>query len=120
MIIFNKNEPTYIQIANHIMMRIIKEELKNGEPLDSIRKLGTDYKVTTKTIQKTIKYLDENKIVNRRQSLGVFIDTDIDFVKKKLLIQALEYSNEYIEKLLSIGYTVEEGIKLLEGEIKHD
>ncbi len=110
---YNKNQPIYIQVAQDIIHKILINELSKGDVLDSIRILAKNYKVTTNTMQNTLKYLEENGIIGKRHGYGTFVKITGDKVREIYIEIAKEYAKEYLTSLSGIGITKEEAIKIL-------
>ena len=103
-----KNKPIYIQIAHDLILKILNGEIKKATLLPSVRELSVTYKVTPKTIQAVTKYLDENKIINRKPGVGSVITNELEIVKQLHFKHGLENTKEYLEYMKSLLYSDEE------------
>lgn len=118
---YNKNQPLYIQVAQDIIHKILIKELSQGDVLDSIRTLAKDYKVTTNTMQNTLKYLEENNIIGKRHGYGTYVKTTSAEIREIYIEIAKEHARKYLTSLLDIGISKDEAIKILsEIEVNKD
>jgi DNA-binding LacI/PurR family transcriptional regulator len=61
------------QLRGRILTAILEGRYRPGEPLPSIRALGRMFKVSTRTVQKAIRALREEGVVEARGRKGVFV-----------------------------------------------
>ncbi len=102
MIKLRKDRVAYIQIGNHILKRIATKELLKDNTIGTIRNLASEYQVTTKTIQKTIDYLERIKAITRIQSSGIYTKIEANEAKELLYIEARKITDTYIEEIRSL------------------
>lgn len=119
MIKLRKDQVAYIQIGKHILKRIALGELDEGNKIGTIRSLATDYKVTTKTIQKAVGYLEDREIISRVQSSGLYIQINNEMATKMLYADAVELTEKYIEDLRDIN-NIDNIESLIQGGLKDD
>jgi len=115
-----KNKPIYIQIAHDIVLKILNKEIESATLLPSVRELSVTYKVTPKTIQAVTKYLDENKVVNRKPGVGSVITQDIEEVKRLHYKHGLENTKEYLEYMKTLVYSNKEILDYIKELTKED
>ncbi len=115
-----KNKPIYIQIAHDIVLKILNKQIPTATLLPSVRELSVRYSVTPKTIQSVTKYLDDNKVINRKAGVGSVITNDIDIVKQLHYLHGLENTKEYLEYMKTLLYDKEEIMKYIEVINKED
>lgn len=92
--------PLYEQIKNAIKENILKNKVKEGEQLPSVRTLSKDLKVSILTVKKAYDELEEEGFVESRQGLGTFVagkdsEVKIEEMQKELenhLIEAIKLS----------------------------
>ena len=85
--------PIYEQIKKAIMDQIMNDELKENEPLPSIRALARDIKISVMTIKKAYDELESEGYIKVVQGKGTF-------VSPKNPDSALENAQKEIEKHL--------------------
>lgn len=103
MIVFNNNEAVYIQIAKKIIEQIYTNQIKQNEELDSVRTLSQVYKVTIRSVQNSLDYLEELGIVRKKMGVGVTVIATKADIEKLYEKYALEYAKDFLEKLKTIG-----------------
>ena len=89
--------PLYEQIKNAIKENILKNKVKEGEQLPSVRTLSKDLKVSILTVKKAYDELEEEGLVESRQGLGTFVAGKDSEVKREEMQKELE--NHLIEAI---------------------
>ena len=89
--------PLYEQIKNAIKENILKNKVKGGEQLPSVRTLSKDLKVSILTVKKAYDELEEEGFVESRQGLGTFVAGKDSEVKREEMQKELE--NHLIEAI---------------------
>ena len=82
--------PIYEQIKNAIKENILKNKVKEGEQLPSVRTLSKDLKVSILTVKKAYDELEEEGFVESRQGLGTFVAGKDSEVKREEMQKKLE------------------------------
>ena len=82
--------PLYEQIKNAIKENILKNNVKEGEQLPSVRTLSKDLKVSILTVKKAYDELEEEGFVESRQGLGTFVAGKDSEVKREEMQKELE------------------------------
>lgn len=109
------SKPIYEQIALQIKEHIMKGELKDNDPLPSMRKLAKDLHVSIITTQRAYEELSKDGFIDIVPAKGAFVSIqNKDFI--------IEENRRRIEKLLSDacelakqnGITVEELLQTLQ------
>ena len=62
-IIKQSTKPIYIQIAKHIKMKIISQEIKSGDQLPTVRELAEEAGVNPNTMQRAFSELEHEGMV---------------------------------------------------------
>ena len=70
---FTKNQTIYMQIADHLIEQILREELKAGDKVPSVRELAATTEVNPNTVMRTISYLQEKDIIFNKRGIGNFV-----------------------------------------------
>lgn len=112
--------PIYEQIKNAIISEIMNEELKEDEPLPSIRTLASDIRISVMTIKKAYDELESDGYIITRQGKGSFVaPKNIELAKEqakkdieKHITEIITISNKYninMEEIIEIfKYLMEE------------
>ena len=84
------DSPLYEQIKEQIKDAILKEELKEGDALPSIRAFANDLKVSVLTIRRVYEELEQEGFVNSQVGIGTFVSTsNLDLLRdsKRRLVE---------------------------------
>ncbi len=102
----NSNVPIYEQIKNAIINQIISDELKEDDPLPSIRNLAQDIKISIMTIKKAYDELEEEGYIVTRQGKGSFVASkNTELVREKARKDIEEHILEIID--ISAKFNIE-------------
>jgi GntR family transcriptional regulator len=80
---WNDSQPIYRQIRDRIIAMILDGLLTEGDPLPSVRNVATDSRVNPLTVLKAYQQLVDEKLVEKRRGLGMFINAGA----RELLLQ---------------------------------
>lgn len=72
---WNDNQPIYRQLRDLVVAMILDGVLKEGDPLPSVRNVAAEYRVNPLTVMKSYQQLVEEKLVESRRGLGMFINS---------------------------------------------
>ena len=72
---WNDSQPIYRQIRDRVVAMILDGLLPEGDPLPSVRTVATDSRVNPLTVLKAYQQLTDEKLVEKRRGLGMFINT---------------------------------------------
>ncbi len=71
---FDSNKPIYLQIADRFCDRILREELKAGDRLPSVREYGAEIGVNPNTVARTYETLTDQGVIYNKRGIGFFVD----------------------------------------------
>ena len=71
---WNDNQPIYRQLRDLVVAMILDGTLKEGDPLPSVRAVAAEYRVNPLTVLKSYQELVEERLVEKRRGLGMFIN----------------------------------------------
>ncbi len=71
---WNDNQPIYRQLRDRIVAMILDDVLKEGDPLPSARNVAIKYRINPLTVLKGYQELVDEKLVETRRGLGMFIN----------------------------------------------
>jgi GntR family transcriptional regulator len=74
---WNDNQPIYRQLRDRVIAMILDAELKEGDPLPSVRTVAADYRVNPLTVLKAYQQLADEQIVEKRRGVGMFIKSGV-------------------------------------------
>lgn len=111
--IFAADRPLYLQIMEHIQMKILSGEYGQGERLPSVRELAADAAVNPNTMQKALAELERNGLVFSQRTSGRFI-TDNELLLRNLRRHtARNHAAEFLESMQTLGFDAAQSIALL-------
>ena len=74
---WNDSQPIYRQLRDRVVAMILDAEIKEGDPLPSVRTVAADYRVNPLTVLKAYQQLADEQIVEKRRGIGMFIKTGV-------------------------------------------
>ena len=90
--------PMYEQIKNQIKDAILNNEIKNGEPLPSIRHLATELRVSVITTDRAYDELAAEGLISSVQGKGYFVTLNLERIEEEckfkieqLILQAIDH-----------------------------
>lgn len=91
--------PIYEQIKNQIKDDIVAKQLKEGEPLPSIRALAGDLKISVITTKRAYEELEKEGLIYSVAGKGFYVDNpDTAYLAEKK-VQGLEQQLDAVLKL---------------------
>jgi GntR family transcriptional regulator len=114
---WNDSQPIYRQIRNRVVAMILDGVLKEGDPLPSVRTVAAEYRINPLTVLKGYQQLVDEKLVESRRGLGMFInagarETLLRAEREKFLAEDWPRVHASIQRL---GLTPEELLKAVNG-----
>ncbi|MBY1525276.1 GntR family transcriptional regulator [Clostridioides difficile] len=114
----DNNKPIYIQLVEHLKLKIISGEIKIGSKLETVRALAEDAEVNPNTMQKALTELERQGLVYSQRIKGRFVTDD----KEKIKAMKEEIANVEINTLKitleKLGYDRDEMLKLITENLK--
>jgi GntR family transcriptional regulator len=71
---WNDSQPIYRQLRDRVAAMILDGVLAEGEALPSVRAVAADFRVNPLTVLKGYQQLVDEKLVEKRRGLGMFIN----------------------------------------------
>jgi GntR family transcriptional regulator len=65
--------PIYRQLRDRIVAMILEEALREGDPLPSVRSVAAEFRLNPLTVLKGYQRLVDEKLVEKRRGLGMFV-----------------------------------------------
>ena len=79
---WHDTRPIYRQLRDRVVAMILDGDLKEGDPLPSVRTVSAEYRVNPLTVLKGYQQLVDEGLVEARRGLGMFVK---DGAAKELL-----------------------------------
>lgn len=70
---FKPNYPIYLQVADFICERVLKDEWRNGDKLPALKDLAITTSVNPNTVIKALGFLVDNDILSTQRGVGYFL-----------------------------------------------
>ena len=71
---WNDRQPIYRQLRDRVVAMILDGELKEGDPLPSVRNVAAELRVNPLTVLKGYQSLVDERLVETRRGRGMFIN----------------------------------------------
>jgi GntR family transcriptional regulator len=71
---WNDSQPIYRQLRDRVVAMILDGVLKEGDALPSVRNVAAEFRVNPLTVLKSYQQLVDEKLVESRRGLGMFIN----------------------------------------------
>lgn len=117
---FDEKSPIYIQIAQHIMMQIISQEIKSGDQLSTVRDLAEEAGVNPNTMQRAFSELEREGMVYSQRTSGRYVTDDKELIMKKRRDVAESELQSFVDKMQKIGFQVDDITSVLESYLKEN
>lgn len=115
---FDEKSPIYAQIAQHIKMQIISQEIKSGEQLPTVRELAEIAGVNPNTMQRAFSELEREGMVYSQRTSGRFVTDDTELIaQKRKEVAELELRN-FVDNMAKIGFNTQDIPSILETYLK--
>lgn len=115
---FETSKPIYLQIADHVFQKIIREELKPGDKLPSVREMAVQMGVNPNTIQRTYSEMERMGVVETRRGQGTFIVENTEIITELKQTIQLEVISSFVKKMKDLGFSKEEMIANLKSYLE--
>ncbi|NQX80886.1 MAG: GntR family transcriptional regulator [Flavobacteriaceae bacterium] len=103
------SKPIYEQISGQIKAQIISGELKEGDPLPSIRKLAKELSISVITTKRTYEELDREGYIDTVAGKGTFVAIqNKELLKEKKMKSIEDKMSDTILEAQKLGITFEE------------
>ena len=110
---FLPDKPIYQQIIDKICGEILKERVKTGEKLPSVREYAMELGVNANTIQRVYRELELMKLTETKRGQGTFVTEDIhrlELLRQEMMNSLVE---TFIQQMESFGFKEEEVLEQL-------
>lgn len=115
---FDEKSPIYAQIAQHVKMQIISQEIKSGEQLPTVRELAEIAGVNPNTMQRAFLELEREGMVYSQRTSGRFVTDDTELIaQKRKEVAELELRN-FVDNMAKIGFDTQDIPSILETYLK--
>lgn len=110
----SSNKAIYEQITSQIKGKVMKGELKTGDPLPGIRSLAKSLHISVITVQHAYEELQKDGFIETIAGKGTYISLkNKDFLKEEQLRQAEDKLQEVVDIAKTNGIGLDKLIKSL-------
>lgn len=114
---FDNNVPIYLQLLEIMKNKIISGEFKSAERIPSVRELALIMKVNPNTMQKALVELENLNLIYTERTNGRFVTNDRKIINNLKKENANALTKDYLKNMYDLGFSKDEIIKYLKGEI---
>lgn len=111
---YKSSKPIYEQITEQVKLNVMKQYLKPGDAIPSVRKLALELAITPGTVAKAYQELERQQIIETIRGKGTFIANEIQLKpdEKKLFEVKKNLQTELME-LKMMGYSKKMVVELI-------
>jgi len=110
----SSGQPIYEQIVTQIKNMIISGELKEGDPLPSMRLLAKELRISVITTKRAYEELEREGFIVSVTGKGSFVAAkNTELIKEQQLREIEDYMQRIVEKSAACGLTLDELIEML-------
>ncbi len=112
--------PVYEQVKRAIKLSILSRRLREGDKLMSLRELALKLEINPNTIIKIYNQLEGEGYIYSRPGSGYFVKHDREKIKKEKYELFEEETQDYVARVIELGYTFEDILELLKNYFNRD
>ena len=102
---YKSSKPIYEQIVEQIKFHVMKEYLKPGDSIPSVRKLALELKITPGIVSKAYQELERQNIIETIRGKGTFIAGEIKMQEDEAkLVEIKKQLSSTVMELRMMGY----------------
>lgn len=117
---FDEKSPIYAQIAQHIKMQIVSQEIKSGDQLPTVREYAENAGVNPNTMQRAFTELEREGMVYSQRTAGRYVTDDQELISQKRRELAKEELDSFVTNMSKMGFSKNEILPVLEAYLKED
>lgn len=105
---FQASKPIYMQIVDKINQQIVRNELKPGDKLPSVREMAVQSGVNPNTIQRTYTELERMAIVETKRGQGTFVVENEKVIQELKLQLQIDMISTFVNNMRELGFSEKE------------
>lgn len=117
---FDEKSPIYAQIAQHIKMQIVSNQIKSGDQLPTVRDYAEKAGVNPNTMQRAFIELEREGMVYSQRTSGRFVTQDEELISQMRHEVAQSELSNFISNMQKIGFSKHEIISELTQFLKEN
>ena len=108
------SKPLYEQIIEQFKLLVMRESLKPGDAIPSVRRLAAELGITPSTVAKAYQELERQGVIETIRAKGTFIAQEVEIRMDDKKVLSLRNSLKSISlELKMMGYTREQVMELM-------
>ncbi|MFB6498229.1 GntR family transcriptional regulator [Bacillus haynesii] len=111
---FSASKPIYRQIAEQLFKKMIREEIKPGEKLPSVRELAVQMQVNPNTIQRTYNEMERMGVVETRRGQGTFVVEHTEVIDDLKQEMRSEVIGQFVQSMEELGLSKQDMLSELD------
>lgn len=113
---YKSSKPIYEQIVEQIKLNVMKQYLKPGDAIPSVRKLALELSITPGTVAKAYQELERQEIIETIRGKGTFIAGEIQLKPDdRKLLEVKKHLQTNLMELKMMGYSKKMILELITG-----
>ena len=113
---YKSSKPIYEQIIEQIKLNVMKQYLKPGDAIPSVRKLALELEITPGTVAKAYQELVRQQIIETIRGKGTFIAGEIELKPdEKKVLEIKKHLQTELMELKMMGYSKNMVVDLVVG-----
>lgn len=117
---FDEKSPIYAQIAQHIKMQIVSNQIKSGDQLPTVRDYAEKAGVNPNTMQRAFIELEREGMVYSQRTSGRFVTQDEELISQMRHEVAQSELSNFVSNMQKIGFSKHEIISELTQFLKEN
>lgn len=107
---FSEKKAIYLQIADWICDKILREQYHENERIPSVRDIASEVEVNSNTVMRSFDWLQNQQIIYSKRGLGYFVSNGAKDIIKRIKKEEFfeEQVPELVRSMKSLYITVEE------------
>ncbi|TGA97976.1 GntR family transcriptional regulator [Sporolactobacillus shoreae] len=102
------SQPLYEQILTQMRSLIARGTIGLGEKIPSVREMAHELKINPNTVMHAYQELERDGLTEKRRGQGTFATTSMMKIKQFKERFALEYAQDFLENMHSLGFNLNE------------
>lgn len=102
---FDEKSPIYAQIAQHVKLQIISNQVQSGDQLPTVREYAEEAGVNPNTMQRAFIELEREGMVYSQRTAGRYVTQDKDLIAEKRLEVAQAELASFVANMQKIGFS---------------
>lgn len=115
---FSNSQPIYLQLVQRICRQIVRQEVKPGDKLPSVRDLAVKFGVNPNTMQRVNMELERMEIVESRRGQGMFVSENQERLTALREQLKEEQIRRFVGDMQELGYTAVEIVEGIQAYIR--